>query len=155
MRSAFPKAAAFLNAAALLMLCAGCVSDYVPPEPSTSSSLVTFKYGGVPVKPIRYAVLYRSDGCQNPSWISIWKSNKDADELSINFSAGERKLIKLGMDFGSVTCDNLVSFVPERQKHYEITQIWNHRRCRSIVTDAATGEVPASFEVHEMTGSCA
>lgn len=51
-------------------------------------------------------------------------------------------------------CTAVVSFVPERLRHYEIRQTLSTTACTATVTDLATMRPPPSLEIHPVKESC-
>jgi hypothetical protein len=147
-------------------LLAGCVRAYVQPGGTDPSAEITLASAGS--TEANSFVAFPDNPCTS--------NNKDPAELgTLSILAARTKEVQVWTDTrmyvkalawaykvtagGDLTinqrlCVNVVSFVPERGKRYELKQEQSAASCEAAVIDLNTMQPAAGFERHPITDAC-
>ena len=180
--SPVPSSRVLLSIASAVTLLAGCAATYTPPVAGPTAQLhivsadVKSRPLGQPALNLFHA--FNDENCTKGEGIgrlAAFGRIGDA-EKDISLSAGKRVFIK-GVFVGYYTsdvsvaittlknyaittavsgdrCTNVVSFVPEANRRYAISQTPQTSSCQMTLVEADTGTAPASQIVHPITEGC-
>jgi hypothetical protein len=138
----------------------GCAAVYK--SPLDSQTTITFKMAeGLTRNSNQFYSIFPQAGCEESEGYGLAANTSKimgigGGDKVVPVSHGDRIFVLAQISqhtsANSNSCRNLISFVPERGKSYEIQQ---KKYCNGVVAkDLSTGEEPASFELLPIAESC-